>query len=330
MKKYFLAVTLILSCILFTSCNETENKEKIILRLAESNSEEHLITKADYEFARLVEEKSNGEIIVEVYPNSELGTDREAAEGVYSGNIDIARVSVSAVSSESYISCLTELPYLFRDSGHMNRALEKQLGPMIDSEIYSHNGKVLTYFDSGAINLYTKNPISSPSELDGLKICPQRVSNLTAGFMPLLGINSIPKNFDEINNAFESGELDGAENDIASYYMSGHYKTAKNLLKTEYKRIPNLLIISNSLYETLSPLQQEALTTAASSANFYQRKNLEAFEKEIEDKLKAEGCTITEPSEELKNEFEESAKSIYNSMADNGYKELITQIKELK
>ena len=312
MKKFVMCLLMSVFAFSFTGCTE-EPKETIVLKLAETYSKDHITTQADYEFAKLVEEKSNGAIRVEVHTDGELGTETDALNKVFKGEIDLARVNVSSVDN-SEVAGKIELPYLYKDKGHMWRSVEMLLGPALDGEIIRNDGKIIAYLDAGERNLYTKNPVETAEDLKGLRIRTIETSALSSDYFSMLGANITPMESNDVLTALESNNIDGAENDIISYYNSGHYKQAKNVLKMKYRQVPDLLVMTRSLYDKLSDSEQDIIMAAANEAALNQREKWEKTEAEIENKLKAEGCNFIEPSKEFLDELQQMAEFVYRQV----------------
>lgn len=330
MKKNILGLILTLSVVslLFCGCGGQQTETKV-LRLAETHNQDHITTQADLEFAKLVEEKSNGTIKIEVHTDGELGSEEEVLNQVYENKLDFARISMSTPSDIDVVEKV-ELPYIFRDRGHMRRAVKQVAGPAIDLAMADKNGKVLAYFESGARNLYTKKPIEKPEDFEGLRIRTYSTSEFSADFFAMIGANPTPLDFSEIASSLEANTIDGAENNTVSYYTSGHYKYAPNLLKIEYRRIPDMLVMSRSLYNDLSQKEQDIINSAASEAALHQRNNWDDFEKGIEDKLRAEGVNITEPSEELTEFLKQKAEFIYREIPKATNEDEVTLFEQLR
>lgn len=324
MKKLYVIIALMLTTFLFTACsdsaanssdnseknNEKASKEQYVLKLAEIHPDSHIIAQADYEFARLVEEKTNGNVKVEVYTNGKLGIETDIRKLITDGTIDFARTSTSVYTDVSEMSQALEIPYLFRDSDHLWRSVESYIIPALDNDLYKENTKLLACFDSGARNFYTNKKITTAKDFKGLKI---RVydSASTGPFISMLEANPVLLPFEDIYDAIKTGELNGAENNFTSYYTSNHYTVAKYVLKAEYKRIPDILVMNSKLYEELPIEYQTAITSAAAQASLFERENWTKFEKSIEKKLTSGGCEIITPSQELMNLFYENSKYIY-------------------
>lgn len=332
MKKHlkFLIFILTLSFTMLCGCTK-EEKETKILRLAETHPKDHVTAQADYEFAKLVEEKSNGSLIIEVHTDGELGAETKVLNDVYEGTLDFARICMLTPSEDSSIPEKIELPYLFKDTGHMFRAVEQVLGPQLDADLFKKNAKILAYMDSGSRNIYTKKPITKPEDFKGLRIRTHSVSNVSSDYFNMLGANPTPLDFNDILSSLEANTIDGAENNITSYYTSGQYKYAKYLLKADSRRFPDILIMNNTVYNELTPSEQDIIISCAKEASLHQRENWEKFENETEEKLRNEGCTITAPTGELEEFMKSEANFLYKHFPqENEEVTILEQVKAMK
>ncbi len=300
---YCFAVLFMLFPFVLCGCSsEDEEKSVKILRLAETYKSDHVTTFADFEFARLVKEKSDGLIKIEVHTDGELGKKEDIPDKISNGEIDIARVGLGELGKGSDVLEKGELPFIFKSKGHMWRSLEQILGPKLDLELSLKNTKIIGYMDTGARSLYTTVPVEKPEDLDNLKIRTNTFSNYSADYFVSFGVINVRLDSeDDVTKAFEEKTIDGAEDSIINYYDSGHYKYAPNLLKIEYRYLPDMLVINNGVFSKLSPKEQDIITSAATEACAFQRENFEKKEKDTEEKLIAEGCKITVPSDTFKD-----------------------------
>src|SRR4030042_6899084 len=99
-----------------------------VLRLAETHPQDYPTTKGDYEFARLVKERTKGRITIEVFHSKQLGEEKAVIEQVQLGAIDFTRVSISPVSAFVKELDALQLPYLYRDAKHMWKGLDGPAG----------------------------------------------------------------------------------------------------------------------------------------------------------------------------------------------------------
>jgi tripartite ATP-independent transporter DctP family solute receptor len=187
-----------------------------VLRLAETHPQDYPTTKGDYEFARLVKERTNGKIVIEVFHSKQLGEEKAVIEQVQLGAIDFTRVSISPVSAFARELDAFQLPYLYRDATHMWKVLDGPIGQEILKKLEAANFVGLGWFEAGSRNFYTKKPVKTVGDLKGMKIRVQQAP-LMVGMVEALGAVATPLSFGEVYSALQTGVIDGAENNWPSY-----------------------------------------------------------------------------------------------------------------
>ncbi len=264
-----------------------------VLRLAETHPQDYPTTKGDYEFARLVKERSNGRIVIEVYPGSQLGQEKAVIEQVQFGAIDITRVSVSPVAAFVPRLNAFQMPYLYRDADHMWKVLKGDIGKGLLSSLEPFGFIGLGWFEGGSRNFYnSKRAVKTPADLKGLKIRVQE-SELMMGLVSAFGAVPTPMAYGEVYSALQTGVVDGAENNWPSYFSTSHYEVAKYFTLDEHTRVPEIIIGSKISLGRLSKADQELIKQAAMDAADYQRAEWAKYEQISIDKVKAGGSQIT-------------------------------------
>ena len=285
---YFLGI--LSSCSFVNQENKKEPEH--IFRMAEAHPEDYPTTKADIEFARLVEEYSEGRIKIVVYPAQELGEETVVIEQVEFGGIDMARVSLAPISEVVNILNVLQLPYLYEDKEHMRRVLRGDIGDEILKDIEEDGFIGFGWFEAGARSFYnTKKPIKTLEDLEEMNI---RVleSQLMVEMADALGANGIKMPYGEVYRALQLGEIDGAENNPPSYHTSEHYKIAKYYSIDEHVRVPEIIVGSKIALSELSEADLAIMRKAAAQAQTYQQKLWEEGEQDSLEFLKREGVHI--------------------------------------
>jgi len=190
MKKHIIVISAIpvLIALAFTGCIKRDKTNEafadvkpIVLRLAETHSADFPTTQGDYEFASLVEQRSNGRIKIEVYPGAQLGEERAVIEQVQFGAIDFTRVSISPLAAFSDNFNALQMPYLYRNSDHMWKVLNSKVGDDFLESLVPAGFYGLSWFDSGARSFYNSvKPVHSVADLKGLKIRVQESALIMA------------------------------------------------------------------------------------------------------------------------------------------------------
>ena len=268
-------------------------QKAIVLRLAETHPKGYPTEMGDEEFARLVKERSNGRIVIEVYPGSQLGQEKAVIEQVQFGAIDITRVSVSPVAAFVPKLNAFQMPYLYRDEAHMWKVLNGDIGNSLLASLEPFGFIGLGWFEGGSRNFYnSKRPVKTPADLKGLKIRVQE-SELMMGLVSAFGAVPTPMAYGEVYSALQTGVVDGAENNWASYFSTSHFEVAKYFTLDEHTRVPEIIIGSKISLGRLSKADQDLIKQAAADAVNFQRAEWAKYEQISIDKVKAGGSQIT-------------------------------------
>lgn len=271
MKKARILIAVLLVIAALMPAQLFAQAKPIVLRLAETHPQDYPTTKGDYEFARLVKERSGGRIQIEVYYGSQLGQEKAVIEQVQFGAIDMTRVSISPVASFVPKLNAFQMPYLYRDEAHMWKVLKGDIGKGLLASLEPFGFIGLGWFEAGSRNFYnSKRPITKPEELKGLKIRVQE-SELMMGLVSAFGAVPTPMAYGEVYSALQTGVVDGAENNWPSYFSTSHYEVAKYFCLDEHTRVPEIIIGSKISLGRLSKADQDLIKQAALDAIDYQR-----------------------------------------------------------
>lgn len=243
---------------------------------------------AMHKFGELVEEKTNGDLKIKFFPNSQLGGEKELVELLKIGGIDFTKVSGGLLESFVPVYGVFSMPYLFDSQEHYYKALDSDeiMKPIYETS--QTDGFVgLTYYDSGARSFYTtKKPIETVEDLKGLKLRVME-SPTAIRMVELLGATPIAMSQSEVYTSLQQGVLDGAENNEFVMTVARHAEVAKNYSYDVHTRIPDIMLVSQRTLSGLSPEHQQAVLEAAKeSTEFHKgawKAAVDAAKKECED-----------------------------------------------
>lgn len=284
LKKIGLLFTVIVS-LSIGGCTSSKDANSVVhMKLAHNMSEDHPIHESLSEFERLVEEKSNGTIDIEIYPNGVLGSEREMIELTQTGAIDIAKVSTSALETFDQQYTAFGIPYVFDNLDHYYSVMDDR---DLMEELYHSTSEAgfigLTYYDSGVRSLYTTSkPIMKPSDLKGLKIRVQQ-SPTAIKMINLMGGSATPMAFGEVYTGLQQGVIDGAESNETALTTNKHGEVAKYFSYNQHTIVPDLTIMNSKLYNKLTQEQKEAIIQAAIESTEYHK---EVWNESIENAVK--------------------------------------------
>ncbi|PKM93969.1 MAG: C4-dicarboxylate ABC transporter [Firmicutes bacterium HGW-Firmicutes-1] len=327
-KRYALPFLIVL--LIIVGCQRDKNADyenAVVFRMAEIHPSDYPTTLADKEFARLVEEKTDGRIIIKVYDSQQLGEEKSVLEQVQFGAIDFARTSLAPLSEFATELNVLQLPYIYRDGDHMWKVLNSSIGDFFLKSIEDEGFIGLGWYDGGARNFYNSvREIRTIEDLKGLKFRVME-SELMVDMAKALGASVTPMPYGEVYSSIQTGIIDGAENNFPSYDTSSHYEVAKYFTVDEHVRVPEILIASTMVLDRISEEDLEIIKECAQETQMFQREKWQEKEKESEKKMRAEGCVITEIED--KEAFVKAVSPIYTKYAKD-YMDIVKQIQVMK
>lgn len=244
---------------------------KVTLKLAHNLEQSHVVHQALAAMAKEVQEKSNGELKIRIYPSGQMGGPRETIELIQNDALDMTKASASEMESFVKEFSVFSSPYLFDNDEHFKKVLYGPVGKSITDKTKASGFNVLASYVAGTRSFYAKKPIHSPVDMKGMKI--RVVSTPTTNkLIELLGASPAPIPFGEVYTALQQGVIDGAENNIPSYNQTRHVEVAQYYIEDQHTSVPDYLIISNKTWEKLDDNQRKILEEAARNSEAYQQK----------------------------------------------------------
>lgn len=281
-------------------------------------------------FKPYVEKHSNGKIIVELYPNGQLGGDRQAIEAVGLGTIHMTIPAVAVLSGFEPKFQVFDLPFLFNSKKEVYKALDGALGNKLNDLLPALGLKNLAYAENG-FRMVTNNkgPVTKPSDLAGLKIRTMENPIHMATFRAL-GANPTPMSFGELYTALQQKTVDAQENPIPLIYTSKFYEVQKYCSLTGHVYAATVLLVNDAWFNGLPKDLQKVLQDASVIYRTEQRKLSDQQDKDMVAALKKSGMKVNELTPEQKSAFVKATSSVYAEFAKSvkGGQELIDLAKK--
>ncbi|NLY00404.1 MAG: TRAP transporter substrate-binding protein [Rhodopirellula sp.] len=249
---------------------------------------------AEY-FAKLVEEKTAGKVRVKLYPSAQLGNDRELAEGLSIGSVDMVLGGTAPIGWYLPQYGAIEAPFAFRDYEHLDNVLGGPIGREIADAFADQRGiLILEWWHRGPRYLTTtRRKATTPADLAGLKLrVPELPTYIEA--WRILGTNPTPITYSEIFMALKQGIVEGQENPLEVIYTSSFQEAQKYVMKTEHLLGVFMLMANRSAFEGLAPAQQEAIRQAAVEAGRKEHELMVRYDEEFARKLQEAGMEFVE------------------------------------
>jgi len=299
-----------------------------VLKLAHGLDPSHPVHSAMVYMAERCKEISDGELSIEIYPSGQLGSEQQCVELLQIGSLAITKVSAAVMESFTEDFKVLGLPYVFRSKEHSFKVLDGDIGEelLLSTEPFWIRG--LCFYDAGSRSFYTiDKPIHHPDDLQGLKI--RVMKSMTAMEMvKAQGGSPTPISWGELYTALQSGVVDGAENNPPSFYTSHHYEVCKYYSLNEHTMVPDVLIVSQKVWQKLSDQEKRWLKQAAEDSVLVERKLWAESEKLSLETVEKEGVNIIYPDKEP---FAEKVEELLESYRENErLYDLITRIREVE
>lgn len=281
------------------------------------------------EFKKAVEERSNGRIIVETYPNSQLGGEREELEGVQLGTIEMAVLSTAPFAGFFEKMMVLDLPYLFTDEKVADKVLDGPFGDKLFDIMLQETGiRGLAWGENGIRHMANNiRPIKSPADIKGLKIRTQE-NQAHMDMISAFGGSPTPIAFPELYSSLQQGVIDGYENPISLITGMRFYEVTKYITLNAHVYGAYAFIVNDSFFQTLPEdlqtiIMEESKNWSKTEREFNRKQTEEGI-----DLIKEQGVEVTELSEEQINEFKELAKPIVDSYRTQIGEELFDELME--
>lgn len=315
---------LVIGCIFsLISCDQLKSTK--IIRLGHGLSTSHSVHKGMVYFGEQLKKISKGKFKVQIYPSQQLGTERQCLELLQIGSLDMTKVSAGVLENFSPSIKVFGIPYMFKDKAHTFRVLDGPIGDELLAGTEKYWLKGLGYYDSGSRSFYTiDRPVEAPSDLEGLKIRVME-SQTAIDMVKSFGGSPTPISWGELYTALQQGVVDGAENNPPSFYLSRHYEVCKYYIIDEHTVLPDVVLMSTHLWNSLNKEEQQWIQTAMDLSVIEQRRLWLASEQESLEAVKAAGVKVSYPD---KSSFAEMSKSVAKQYAkDPLIKSFIDKIK---
>ncbi|WP_080872555.1 TRAP transporter substrate-binding protein [Oceanobacillus timonensis] len=310
MKKYvgFIAIMLITFAIL-QGCGNTEadeassadgnGGEKIVLKLAHTNapSDQDPYTAISEEFKSIVEERTDGQVEVEIYPGGQMGGEQSAIQKVQNNVLQATMVAVNNASEYSPSLGAFDLPYMFEDVDQFRKIIDENRDVLNEKLEEDANLEALAWTQQGFRVISSSKPINTMDDMRGFKIrVPE--NNLQIETFKALGAEPTPMAFDELFSGLQQKVVDGQENPYVSIYTNRFQEVQDYVTETHYKLWVGPFLINKDFLDGLPEDVQTVIREAGLEVGTYS------------DEI------ITQQEEEAKNAIEESGVELLGAPED--------------
>jgi tripartite ATP-independent transporter DctP family solute receptor len=274
-------------------------------------------------FAQLLVQYTGNRIGVQIFPNQQLGSERSLVEQLQIGSIDLVVTSTGPIGGFAPKMLVVDLPFLFRDTKHVDQVFEGPIGQGLLAELEPVGIKGLAFWENGFRNLTNnRRPVEKPEDCRGL-ILRTMENEVHLESFRLLGANPTPMAWGEALTALKQGTIDGQENPINIIYSHGLYDFQKYLALTSHFYSPALLLMNLKTFESLSPADRQAFLKAAQEAGRLEKEHIRKNEAETLLGLEARAIQVTRPDRAL---FQKAMAPVYEKYQSRFSQALIQAI----
>src|SRR6195256_4580194 len=232
-------------------------------RAADTQIEEYPTVQALRYMGRMVAERSGGRHQIRVFHSRQLGEEKETIEQTRAGAIDLNRTNGALIGNFVPAMNVLAMPFLFRSIEHLQKVLDGPIGNEILNSFEPYGFVGLAFYDSGARSIYNSvRPVRSIADIRGLRLRVQQ-SELMSDTIKALGAEPIELPYGQVLTGLATKLLDGAENNWPSFVTTDHYQYAGYYTLTEHTMSPEVVVMSQKAWQTLSVEDRQIFREAA-------------------------------------------------------------------
>ncbi|MEF2558937.1 TRAP transporter substrate-binding protein [Aurantimonas sp. C2-5-R2] len=288
---------------------------------------EHPVTLASQRFKELVEERSNGNVAVTVYPGGQLGGEIELQDQVALGTIQMANIGTPVTSGKLKKLDILNMYYLWEDREHMNAVLTGPIGNDLWAEYRDTTGieVIAANWQQGARQTLTANPATNPAEMSGIKIRVTAGVPIYNDLWTAMGANPVPLAFPEAYSAMSTGVVDSVELPLDWMINGGFTDLAKTINLTNHYIYANVMIANANFLSQLPEETRTMIVDAAKEAGKYNNKLVLEQENELRRQLEEGGVEFAETDVEA---FRQAIQPVFERNMDVWGRELYKRVTE--
>lgn len=280
-------------------------------------------------FGQILDQRTDGRIQVDIFPNSQVGDDNEMMDGLQSGSLEMTYPSTSPAATLVPELAVFDLPFLFPSRESAYAVMDSDLGQeMLDS--FEGTGIKALYFSENGFRQLTNSQraIESAEDISGLKLRVME-NDVQVDVWNALGANPTPMAFGEVFSAMEQGVVDGQENPWSTILTSNFFEVQQYGAETRHVYTPFIIMISQGFWDGLSAEDQQIVQEAAQQSGDYERVISEEYDEYSKAQLEEQGMEITEYDEQQMAEFQDATQPVYDEWAPQIGEDLVQEIQSM-
>lgn len=280
-------------------------------------------------FAKLVKEKTNGKVEVQVFPNSILHSEQTEIPALISGEIQMIAPAYSHLSGTIPQWSVLELPYVFLNYQEVETAFQGKIGEILFSTLEKSGMKGLAFWSSGFKQVTANQPLIMPADFHGqrIRIIPSKVLDT---HYRTLGAIPVGSSFGDLYSLLATGKVDGEENTVSNLYTKRLYEVQKHLTVSNHNFLGYAVIVNEPFWKELPDDLKQAIEEALKEATaFNNQLSVEMNAQQLEEVLTKELMQTHIQTEEERAAWRQALQPVYDSFAPQIGPELMQEIEKL-
>ncbi len=248
----------------------------------------------------LLKEKTKGDLTLDIYHSSQLGSERDAIEGVGAGTLEMTLVSSAPLANFTNAFMVFDLPFIVKDRKKAYAWMDGPEGKKILDSVLGKNMVALSIWENGFRNLTnSKKAVVNPDDVKGMKIRLMENKIHLATFK-LIGAYPTPMPMGELFTALQQKTVDGQENPLVIIYTSKLYEVQKYLTLSGHFYAPAILIVNKEVWDKkMTAEQRKIMTECVAQARDWERNYCQEVETKMLAELKAKGMEVSTPNKDV-------------------------------
>ncbi len=296
-----------------SAVSEAIASDEVVLRVGYGNNPGEPFDLGCQKWKELIEERSGGSFKIELYPSSQLGSKDDVMDQMVAGE-PVATLTDGAFYYDRGVKDMGIVfgPFLYENWDQAFKLNASQWFKDQADQVakVAHLKIIGPDWRYGARHTLTTKPVTKLSDLKGMKVRVPTNNIQVKGF-EVLGATPTPMALGDVYTSLQQGTIDGVENPIPVLYNGKFHEVAKYLLLDAHVYNVTNIVVGTEFYDSLTKEQQKLLVETCHDAGVYQNEIVEKTEKDLLEKFKQEGVTVTVPSPEFKKELIEASKKFY-------------------
>ncbi|KGR74551.1 DctP family TRAP transporter solute-binding subunit [Ureibacillus sinduriensis] len=291
--------------------------EQIIIHFSHVVAENTPKGIAAEKFKALVEEKSGGKVVVQIYPNGMLFNDENELEALRDNKVQIIAPTISKLTNSLPNWQVLDLPFIIENNEQLKKVLNGETSDSLLQELEKINIKGLTFWNNGFKQIASTSPVIGVEDFNGMRI-RMMSSDILDDQFKLLGAKPIATSFGDVYSGIKNNIVDAQENTISNIYSKQFHTMENHITLSNHGVLAYAVMMNEDFWNSLDTDTQKIITDSFEEMQDWQFERAEQFNEENLSYLKENSAVhIYELDEPIKNEWKEKLKTIYTQYEKN-------------